>query len=95
MRDLFSAEGVLSVVMTDNGPPFNGEEFKRFACEFDFKHQTSSPHFHQLNGFIEAMVKKVKAAYKKTDGHSVELQFNAQARALLQLRDTLIAKDLP
>ena len=31
-------------------------------------HTTSSPHFHQLNGFIEAMVKKVKNAYKKMDG---------------------------
>ena len=36
------------------------------------------------------MVKKVKAAYKKMDGSP-----NAQARALLQLRDTPIAKDLP
>ena len=90
LRDLFSTEGVPSVVMTDNGPPFNGEEFKRFAREFDFKHQTSSPHFHQSNGFIEAMVKKVKATYKKTDGSP-----NSQARALLQLCDTPIAKDLP
>ena len=90
LRDLFSTEGVPAVIMTDNGPPFNGEEFRRFAREFDFKHQTSSPHFHQSNGFIEAMVKKVKAAYKKTDGSP-----NAQARALLQLRDTPITKDLP
>ena len=90
LRDLFSTEGVPSVVMTDNGPPFNGEEFKRFAREFNFKHQTSSPHFHQSNGFIEAMVKKVKAAYKKMDGSP-----NSQARALLQLCDTPIAKDLP
>ena len=90
LRDLFSTEGVPGVVMTDNGPPFNGEEFRCFAREFDFKHQTSSPHFHQSNGFIEAMVKKVKAAYKKTDGSP-----NAQVRALLQLRDTPIAKDLP
>ena len=81
LRDLFSTEGIPSVVMTDNRPPFNGEEFK---------HQTSSPHFHQLNGFIEAMVKKVKAAYKKTDGSP-----NSQARALLQLCDTPIAADLP
>ena len=66
LRDLFLTEGVPAVVMTDNGPPFNGEEFKRFAWEFDFKHQTSSLHFHQSNGFIEAMVKKVKTAYKKT-----------------------------
>ena len=75
MRDLFSTEG---------------EEFRRFARQFDFKHQTSSPHFHQSNGFIEAMVKKVKAAFKKTDGSP-----NAQARALLQLCNTPIAKDLP
>ena len=58
--------------------------------EFNFKHQTSSPHFHQLNGFIEAMVKKVKVAYKKMDGSP-----NAHARALLQLHDTPITADLP
>ena len=90
LRDLFSTEGILAVVMTDNRPPFNGEEFKRFAQEFDFTHQTSSPHFHQSNGFIEAMVKKVKATYKKTDGSP-----NAQAWALLQLCDTPLASDLP
>ena len=87
--DLFSTEGVPAVVMTDNGPPFNGEEFRHFVREFDFKHQMSSLHFHQSNGFIEAMVRKVKAAYKKTDRSP-----NAQARALLQLCDTPIAKDL-
>ena len=58
--------------------------------DFDFVHTTSSPHFHQSNGFIEAMVKKVKNAYKKTDGSP-----NAQARALLQLCDTPITSDLP
>ena len=77
-------------MMTDNGPPFNGEEFWHFTREFDFKHHTSSPHFHQSNGLIEAMVKNVKAAYKKMDGSP-----NAQVRALLQLHDTPIVKDLP
>ena len=90
LRDLFSTEGMPAVIMTDNGPPFKGEEFRRFVREFDFKHQTSSPHFHQSNGFIEAMDKKVKATYKKMDR-----SLNAQARALLQLHDTLITKDLP
>ena len=36
------------------------------------------------------MVKKVKNAYKKTDGSP-----NPQARALLQLHDTPITADLP
>ena len=88
--DLFLTEGIPAVIMTDNRPSFNGEEFRCFVREFDFKHQTSSQHFHQSNGFIEAMVKKVKATYKKTDGSP-----NAQARALLQLHDTPIVKDLP
>ena len=79
LRELFAAEGVPSIIMSNNGPPFNGEEFKQFAHDFDFVHTTSSPHFHQSNGFIEAMVKKVKNAYKKTDRSP-----SAQARALLQ-----------
>ena len=90
LRELFAAEGVPTIVMSDNGPPFNGEEFRQFSHDFDFVHTTSSPHFHQLNGFIEAMVKKVKNAYKKMDGSP-----NAQARALLQLHDTPITADLP
>ena len=67
LRELFAAEGVPTIIMSDNRPPFNGEEFRQFSCGFDFVHTTSSPHFHQSNGFIEAMVKKVKNAYKKTD----------------------------
>ena len=88
LRELFAAEGIPAVVMSDNRHPFNGEEFRQFACDFDFVHTTSSPHFHQSNGFIEAMVKKVKNAYKKMDRSP-----NAQARALLQLCDTPIMAD--
>ena len=83
LRELFAAEGIPAVVMSDKGPPFNGEEFSQFVRGFDFVHTTSSPHFHQSNGLIEAMVKKVKNAYKKMDGSP-----NAQAGALLQLCDT-------
>ena len=90
LRELFAVEGIPAIVKSDNGPPFNGEEFRQFAHDFDFIYTTSSPHFHQYNGFIKAMVKKVKNAYKKMDGSS-----NAQARALLQLHDTPIMADLP
>ena len=89
LRELFAVEGIPAVLISDNGPPFNGEEFRQFARDFDFIHTTSSPHFHQSNGFIEAMVKKVKSAYKKMDRSP-----NAQARALLQLCDTPITADL-
>ena len=59
LLELFTTEGVPTIVMPDNGPPFNGDDFKRFARGFDLVHTTSSPHIHQSNGFIEAMVKKV------------------------------------
>ena len=62
LRELFTAEGIPTIVMSDNGPPFNGEEFRQFAQEFDFAHSTSSPQFPQSNRFIKAMVKKVKNA---------------------------------
>ena len=68
LQELFTTEGIPATVMSDNGPPFNGDDFKNFAREFDFVHTTSSPHFHQSNGFIEAMVKEVKHTHKKTDG---------------------------
>ena len=80
LQELFTTEGVPVIVMSANGPLFNGDDFKRFAREFNFVHTTSSPHFHQSNGFIETMVKKVKNTYRKTDGSPT-----AQARALLQL----------
>ena len=47
LRELFAAEGIPAIIMSDNGPPFNGEEFRQFSCDFDFMHTTSSPHFHQ------------------------------------------------
>ena len=52
LRELFAAEGAHTIVMSNNGPPFNGDDFKKFACEFNFVHTTSSPHFHQSNGYI-------------------------------------------
>ena len=90
LQELFTTKGIPAIVMSDDGPPFNGDDFINFAREFDLMHTTSSPNFYQSNGIIEAMVKKVKHAYKKTDGSPT-----AQARALLQLCDTPIAADLP
>ena len=37
LRGLFSTKGIPAAVMIENGPPFNGEEFKRFPREFNFK----------------------------------------------------------
>ena len=38
LDQLFSTFEALCVVKSDNGPPFNGEEFTKFACVLGFKH---------------------------------------------------------
>ena len=53
--ELFAAEGVPAIIMSDNRPPFNGDEFRQFSHDFDFIHTTLSPlssveQFHRVNG---------------------------------------------
>ena len=67
LRDLFSTKGVPAVVMTDNGPPFNGEDSD--ASRENLTSSTRRPHSTSISWMDhQATVKKVKAAYKKTDG---------------------------
>ena len=53
-------------IMSDNGPQYSGESFKRFTNDWNIKHVTSSPNYPRSNGFIERHVKHIKSALKKT-----------------------------
>lgn len=59
LKQLFSRYGIPEIVRSDNGLQFQSE-FKKFSCEYDFKHITSSPYFAQTNGCVEAAVKIAK-----------------------------------
>ncbi len=52
-------------IMSDNGPQYAGETFKKFCREWQINHVTSSPNYAQSNGFIERHVKHVKSLIKK------------------------------
>ncbi|XP_066289738.1 uncharacterized protein [Branchiostoma lanceolatum] len=54
-------------VVTDNGPQFASEEFKRFAKTWEFKHITTSPYHSQSNGKAESSVKIAKTLLKKAE----------------------------
>ncbi|MCG8623128.1 MAG: hypothetical protein MJE68_14180, partial [Proteobacteria bacterium] len=82
--------GAPQTLITDNGPPFNSSEFKRFCQEWNLEHHTSSPNYPQSDGQAERMVQTVKQrmARCKQDGQDFK-------QALLQMRTTPISKDLP
>ena len=53
------------MVVSDNGPQFRAETYKRFAEEYGFKHVTSSPYYPQGNGEAERAVGTVKRLLEK------------------------------
>ncbi|CAH1252634.1 RTL1 [Branchiostoma lanceolatum] len=61
----FARHGIPDIVMTDNGPQFASSEFDKFAQEWNFQHQTSSPGYPQSNGKVENAVKTAKRLMEK------------------------------
>ena len=41
---------------SDNGPPFNFNEFSAFAAMYEFEHVTTSPEYPQSNGRVETQI---------------------------------------
>ena len=62
--------GTPRVVKSDNGPPFNGEEFEKFAQVLRFKHRRVTPLWPRANGEVERFLKTLKKYIKaaKTEG---------------------------
>ena len=66
--DLFSNEGFPKEIISDNGSPFNSQEFADYLSSHGVNHTTSSPHYPQSNGFIERHIQTVKnLLYKAMD----------------------------
>ena len=89
--DLFSNEGYPREIISDNGSPFNSQEFADFLSSHGVRHTTSSPHYPQSNGFIERQIQTVKnLLYKAVDADTRSFQ-----DVLAELRSTKIGRDLP
>uniref|UniRef100_A0A8C5Q7G7 Gypsy retrotransposon integrase-like protein 1 n=1 Tax=Leptobrachium leishanense TaxID=445787 RepID=A0A8C5Q7G7_9ANUR len=61
----FARYGQPDRVISDNGPQFACEQFRRFSADWGFEHVTSSPRHPQANGKAESAVKIVKNICKK------------------------------
>ena len=66
LKKHFATHGIPVTIYTDNGPPFNSQEFSSFAEKYEFEHKTSSPHYPQSNGKAENAVKTAKHLLKKS-----------------------------
>ena len=64
MTSMFARHGVPEVVVTDSGPQYASDTFRRFAAARGFLHTTSSP---QSNGEAERAVKTLKCLLAKSD----------------------------
>ena len=53
LSKLFSSYGIPEVIKSDNGPPFQSKDFKKYAKHMGFKHQRITPHYLKANGLVE------------------------------------------
>lgn len=64
-KSIFCRHGIPVQIMSDNGPPFNSLDFKKFCHSWDIQHVTSSPYYPKSNGLAERTIGTVKNIFKK------------------------------
>ena len=83
LKSIFAGHGIPETIMSDNGPPFNSQDFATFMQEYEIEHITSSPHYPKSNGKAESAVKIAKGLLRKTAEAEEDFQL-----ALLNWRNT-------
>lgn len=62
LDDVFNKEGFPEAIKSDNGPPFNGEEYRNYCNIRGIQTVFSTPFFPQQNGLVENFMKVVNKA---------------------------------
>ncbi len=65
LKHHFARHGIPDKFISDGGPQFSSERFKRFANQWGFVHDMSSPGNSKSNGSAEAAVKNAKNIMRK------------------------------
>ena len=90
MKAIFSELGIPKTLVSDNGPCYTGDQFKKTMSHLGITHITTSLHHHQSNGLAEAYVRIIKNLLSKAkemgqDYHEV----------ISVYRSTPLSNDLP
>lgn len=62
LEEIFAREGFPKNIRSDNGPPFNGDEYKNYCADRGIDTSFSTPLFPQQNGLVENYMKLVNKA---------------------------------
>ena len=67
---LFAVHGIPAIVRSDNGPPFNGEDYSRYLQALGVKVEWSTPKWPQGNALVKRFMRPLGKALKtaKLDG---------------------------
>ena len=84
---IFSVHGIPREIKTDNGPPFNGEEFENYVKALGIKYDPGTPLWPQSNAEVERFMQPLRKALQtaRLEGRVWKQDLN---RFLLQYRTT-------
>lgn len=84
---IFSVHGIPDILVSDNGPPFNGDEYARYLKALGIQAKFSTPYWPQGNATVERFMQPLGKALKtaKLEGRPWKQELN---RFLLQYRTT-------
>src|SRR4029434_640016 len=68
---VFSMFGIPRVLKTDNGPPFNSEQFSKFAVHLGFHHRKITPLWPQANATAERFMRTLGKAICVAETQSI------------------------
>ena len=66
LERMFSVHGIPSVIRSDNGPPFTGDEFKKFVLDNGINHRKITPLWPQANSEAENFMKPLTKAIRSS-----------------------------
>lgn len=79
LDDVFSKEGFPSAIKSANGPPFNGEDYKKYCNARGIQTIFSTPFFPQQNGLVENFMKVVNKAMATAQSRGCDFNEELQA----------------
>ena len=88
-KQIFSEYCWPEALISDNGPCYASETFKKLMTEYNVNHITSSPHYPQSNGLAEKYVQIVKNLFHKAKEEGQDLQ-----KCLMMYRNTPLSSTL-